>query len=1040
MRKLDFGEELSDDIIISTIENADPRIKNVGWQNPDIETSICLVDGSEEDADNHSDYDSYYNRLILNNVLAGRISAFNYNEGFKPEYNEASYSGAKPGGGEYEPLYPENIASDKSNGIAKIKTEFTIEAGSTDIKLGANEVVQFRAKNLKTVKTFPAYVNYFLKLNTGNNAKKAIPATMRTVKSYLDDKDAWTSAINSIGGTEIAVTEDTFDTLMANTPGGLFYKESNTYIAATRYTSGTQYYYLVFDRTNLFKWQQWFDGQTPSLQVYWNLGYNASNIVGELVDINREKYTIPDTYRTPVGAAYDSYYVPQTWNSLIEPGEDTEYPDGHTENGLGRNGDLDHIPEGTEYKLKTDEYLCINYTHASSTEDNSAQTVINEIYTKNKHYINGRLDPDYKVGIIKPNFDLNDSTEYRSEHKYTKTTGFEFPPEYPVPGMFSLGTDQQIEARDFIEVHLNKYSNLYWTRNDEVADAYGQIEFTYDEENGTAYTLKEGEYLYYTDINKNDIAYYGSGTKIKKSINTPRIYKTKEESTITAEDIANLGLSAAIPWRTYNLGLTNAELVITEYQYINLTEGNTLLSYTLDTHEQSHILNNNYKYVTDAQYILDSGDDKLPRINITEGFPDWEVRTKLELNTSPTKEQTLRKDEKGYDTITLYDKDDTELAVITPDETVTDETLAIKANKVIQSSTTITNVGYTDIFDTSSTGTYYDCQIKVFATGSIKDNNDNTVNLGNFGDGNYTKLDFTNGGDEEFTGLNILIPGNNYFGLIMMYYNKNGGEATAGINCNTATGTALAPAIFNYSPNGDIGEFEWWENKSKLVHYATIEHKYDYDDPAAEVNKVAGRLYLMTAIESEPEVKHLHVLDDNIYYQLTKVKTTEELIQDKEYCTLVNDDEGYGSGTAGSTIYELREGLNIVYLTGSCTLHIFSGTNHKGNLIIGNLDLIHNETGEQLNPKLSYKKLDEGSAYYQLLADIQKLDPDNKFYYNNIPTNDIAIELNADDSADNLKNPYAWFSYNNINNKFVISEINADTLSTGVIIGKNSKI
>ena len=274
-----------------------------------------------------------------------------------------------------------------------------------------------------------------------------------------------------------------------------------------------------------------------------------------------------------------------------------------------------------------------------------------------------------------------------------------------------------------------------------------------------------------------------------------------------------------------------------------------------------------------------------------------------------------------------------------------------------------------------------------------------------------------------------------------MYYNKNGGEATAGINCNTAIGTALAPAIFNYSPNGDIGEFEWWENKSKLVHYATIEHKYDYDDPAAEVNKVAGRLYLMTAIESTPEVKYLHVLDDSTYYQLTKVKTTDELIQDKKYCTLVNDDEGYGSGVDGSTIYELREGLNIVYLANSCnTLHIFSGIDHKGNLIIGNLDLVHNETGMQLNPKLSYAATAQNTAYKQFLADIQELDPDNKFYYNNIPTNDIAIELNADDSNDNLKNPYAWFSYNNINNKFVISEINADTLSTGVIIGKNSKI
>jgi hypothetical protein len=93
-----------------------------------------------------------------------------------------------------------------------------------------------------------------------------------------------------------------------------------------------------------------------------------------------------------------------------------------------------------------------------------------------------------------------------------------------------------------------------------------------------SYTLKDGEYLYYTNTDKNDLAYYGSGTKITRSINTPKIYKTKSESTITADDIASLGLSAAIQWRTYNFGLANAKLTLTEYQYINLTNGNTLIS------------------------------------------------------------------------------------------------------------------------------------------------------------------------------------------------------------------------------------------------------------------------------------------------------------------------------------------------------------------------------------------------------------------------------------------------------------------------------
>jgi hypothetical protein len=94
-----------------------------------------------------------------------------------------------------------------------------------------------------------------------------------------------------------------------------------------------------------------------------------------------------------------------------------------------------------------------------------------------------------------------------------------------------------------------------------------------------SYTLKEGEYFYYTDKNKSDIAYYGSGTKITRTLNTPDIFKFVTDNTVSTEEISTRGLNAAIPWRAFDLsksGSTDKKLVFTEYQYINLTKDDIL--------------------------------------------------------------------------------------------------------------------------------------------------------------------------------------------------------------------------------------------------------------------------------------------------------------------------------------------------------------------------------------------------------------------------------------------------------------------------------
>ena len=100
MRKIDFGEEIPYDSILKVMENADPRIKNVSLEDPALSTKFCTVAGGEYEFSTAEDVgaanenrvgNSYYNKLVLNNVLAGRIPLFNYDDTFKTSYNESDY-------------------------------------------------------------------------------------------------------------------------------------------------------------------------------------------------------------------------------------------------------------------------------------------------------------------------------------------------------------------------------------------------------------------------------------------------------------------------------------------------------------------------------------------------------------------------------------------------------------------------------------------------------------------------------------------------------------------------------------------------------------------------------------------------------------------------------------------------------------------------------------------------------------------------------------------------------------------------------------
>ena len=1039
MRQLDFGEEIPYESLLKVMEEADPRIKNINLDDPEISTVFMTADNGEhsvstnlvEGTDNRGN--EIYNKLVLNNVLAGRVPLFNYNENFKPEFTEKAYSGS------YASSYPNSntpariykLKTAMNIPVAAITGNITNENGTTTheiLTLKDNEVIQFRAPNFKTTLTYPAYVHYYLKLNKTESYEAAIPVTMQTLgdflkggpeansdqtkaalEYYINDTSMPTTLIKELTPNDIdRQTEENFkhnfDKVVSDSKA-VFIKNSNRYewVANSNAawekvetTSSIIFYTFNFTKgadTNTALWREWLinlssarlDSADPakatgtelkdvSLEgLYTKVGSDFSKPYGKLVDTDHTSYKLLSVVKAITANPFNYYYVPRIWSNIATNPENSTTASAvewHTADGLGRNdANTPGLSKGVEYQLKENEYLLINYS--KSAENSDEKIVVNEYYT-GPITENGTTT---KGAIIKPNFDLQDSSFWRRTHSYTKTSNFNFnditvggitQPE----GMFTLGTDEQIEIRDIMEVVLDQQvTNIYWKLQEEVAIDGTKIKFPFNA-TGT-YTLKEGEYFYYTDMNKTDIAFYGAGTTIKKSENTPEIYKYTTDEVISAEEISAAGLNASIPWRTYNF--KEAPLTLRENQYINLTKGDSLLS--IELKDNSTHITNRFIPVTTASYKLAAKDNNsavevsLPQLSLQGENCSWEVCSRLDLGMSPIKAQTLHtytvNNQQIVDQIILINTDYTntqnpvDSIIQTLQATDADHPLSIKANKTIQSTAVTTDVTSKKVAkDGTVEEIIANLQLKLFAASSITTSEENEtgngsfINLNNFGDGTFTAVNFeeiarqkdsTN--DIKFT-LNAIIPENN-FGLIMIHYQ----------NLNTGSTTQTTHA---------------------------------------------------------------------------KVKANDSITIKK-----------FNSTEAASNEINLVEGINIIQIPTSCTLTISSGGNNKANIIFGSLDLIFKENvgskTTSINPKLCYKAISETTPYEQILKDIKAIDTNNEFYYNMPIAGNIDIDMNPNDEKDTLENPLNWFNYNNINNKFVIAEIKADDLAENITIAKASR-
>lgn len=643
------------------------------------------------------------------------------------------------------------------------------------------------------------------------------------------------------------------------------------------------------------------------------------------------------------------------------------------------------IAKNTEYQLKDNEKLYIMYTSESTTD--SGTDVVKSIY--------------YGPGaIIKPNFDLMDSTEvnkggaswtkvlkkdtnFINQNKNENNSSSEETKQADF-GMLTLSTNEQIEIRKPAEVKLNEAQTyIYWTLNKSSLDTDKKIKFV---DTGTitiggvekqryTYTLKDGEYFYYTDQNKLDLAFYGGGTElifISSADISPNDYIpgiSNEE--VTVEAISDFGIDQ-IPWVLCNFS-DSTYLILKEYQYVNLTAGDKLKSALslIEAATTVHSLDNNFKPLrlqagSKVEYTIAGTDGELKNIAVYEAT--WEARSKLELNVGPTKTQKLRRISKTAneittskiaDEVTLKYKDGS-TDTITPAVNATENF----ADTTIDLATSISCISIGDTFEIPEEAqeSFKVKQFKKCIFGMYDKEDtlqaDLSASLNNFN--NYwTKFSLKDlKTTDNAVKLNFVIPKNNY-GLLFIYCTNGSSDIKGKSEVYLKHDGTNTPVIFN---NNNA----WWDG------FETGQNCY-------------------------------------LKYGINVIKLNGDTSDNKAYSFNLG---GYRADTS-----------DIV--------------------LIGQLDLVDNSNNDGIDlNRIPYIAVDSTTASKQILKDINTIDPDHSFYYNCLMDNSTAIDFNdnLDESEkETLLTPTIWYDYNNINNKFVITEISDADMKKGITIARTSK-
>lgn len=545
------------------------------------------------------------------------------------------------------------------DGVKKVEAVCEITSNTNtfkDITLAKNEVIKFRAPNLITTKTFPAYVYYRYEKGASSAASAATSAgreaTAVTLNTFInnlfpgedgkkeflsglcrtDTKNISTVICSKTGGTldESDKLQGVFKTAMmlfhTNAAGKENITKSNidkiflsegelrTYLESqpAAITQVTFYYYPL-NISTLNTWSTYLRKSytekeskvLPGVTALWRLSSTYNYPTGRLVIFSGQKLFVLDGDHLANSDVGSDVYVCTD---------------------LGADSSSYTLPEKGDIELENGDKLYIHYTPSSTNE--AGETV--EAEPISVVYSGG--DPNEPIILRPSGFTLMPSEDVHTQGTSWKKTDVTFT-GYGNKNLFALSPNEQIELRSISKVVLNTPARFY-----KNFDNPGL-------ENGTLteYELKDGEYIFYTNQSTQEAAYYGSGSVIslKGGAYIPKTDGLKEVSQILEQGLH------IIPWSSIVLLTDNKTVTVTEYQYITLVDGDTIDDITIyadhETTPSSYTINNTWKTCETATYTSAGAESpsKLPVIELSSG-KGWEVCSRLELSTSPNYAQELR--------------------------------------------------------------------------------------------------------------------------------------------------------------------------------------------------------------------------------------------------------------------------------------------------------------------------------------------------------------------------------------------------------------
>lgn len=670
---IDFGQQITIELLSDIITNADERIKTVNLGNVNYTTYAVYWNGSNFIRQDISSTNLDNVTVDVNYYItdsSGQLSSYNYDTassyvvGNYVLYKGKRYRCLKTGTtGVWNPLRWEqddikftfvNETQDLIDGTPKVSAAAVLSK-----TCGYGNYFTFNAQWVDSAWVFTC---------------DALPDKIFTladlgIESIIDNSITASSTTPAC----ITIPETTSSNPAALTIRVSLYKQFRDEIYAKSVLAGkTQFY--ISDETIDYRWSHanyWSDYVNPS----------ATSSMIENVSKIETNSTITFGNKSDSSRSSELKLRKNETLQLLAPNivSGTSYSNYVKYEYISYN----NINKNEDYQLQANEFIIFYWKEDSSSYD----------YYKYKV-----LGPGT---IIKPTFTLSKNSssatllgqELVNYYISNNYSGSMSDNDYPIERVDGLNdkisaltnrnniltSNKSISERSLLKISLNSSVPIYWITNN--IDLYGNYILEFNEEDERI--LNAGEYLLYTDNNQTNLSILGPGTKIKipdsGRASTDPVLSYKVAS-LDLDQVINLGASyieSESKWATNHPALT-----IVEYKFIDINPEyyvkiepkealtNWYITFNKDGYEAKDEDNNvdlklsyfdiSYKSAEDESYTtIDyiTLDDK--------NIETWDARSIMSLNISADTDQPIYEGQSVILTTAVGEKEDTEEQKVT---------------------------------------------------------------------------------------------------------------------------------------------------------------------------------------------------------------------------------------------------------------------------------------------------------------------------------------------------------------------------------------